>query len=77
MKSEHPLWQAIRWPLLVLLVGVVGVATATILEEAFRSEWSLTIGAPSLWLLATSSVWLLIAVVAYLVRRRRTNHSPW
>ena len=70
---EHSLWKAVRWPLLVLLAGLVGVGAATILDRVFSSEWSLTIGAPS-WgiLLPVGVVWLVIAVVNYLVHRRRT-----
>jgi hypothetical protein len=73
MALAHPLWRAIRWPLVVLLVGVVGVVAATILDAA-GSEWSLTIGAPSLMLLLPAgAVWLVIAVIAYLVGRRRAT----
>jgi hypothetical protein len=74
MAHEHSLWRAIRWPLVVLLVGLVGVATATILDEVYSNEWSLTIGAPSLWLLLPlGAVWLVVAVVTYLMHNRRTS----
>jgi hypothetical protein len=72
MESTHSLWRTIRWPLLLLLAGVVGIATATILDEVWGSEWSLTIGAPSLWFLLAGAVWLMVVVVIYVVRRRRT-----
>lgn len=72
MALEHSLWRAVRWPLVVLLFGVVGFAAATILDEVYSSELSLTIGAPSLWVvLPVGAVWLVVAVVAYLVRNRR------
>jgi hypothetical protein len=74
MEHEHSLWRAVRWPLLVLLVGLVGVGVATVLDRVFGDELSLTIGAPSLWiLLPVGAVWLVIAVVVHLVRRHRTG----
>lgn len=74
MAPEHSLWRAIRWPLMVLLLGTVGIAAATILDEVYSSEWSLTIGAPSLWfLLPVGAVWLVVAIVAYLVHNRRAG----
>lgn len=47
MALEHSLWRTVRWPLLILLIGTIGVVTATILDKVYRSEWSLTIGAPA------------------------------
>lgn len=74
MVVEHSPWRAVRWPLVVLLVGMVGIAAATILDEVYSSEWSLTIGAPSLWLLLpVGAVWLVVAIVTYLVRNRRAG----
>jgi hypothetical protein len=73
MELAHPLWRAIRWPLVVLTVGVVGVVAATILDAA-GSEWSLTIGAPSLvFLLPIGAVWLVFAVIGYFVGKRRAT----
>lgn len=74
MAHERSLWRAIRWPLVVLLVAAVGIAVATVLDEVYSSEWSLTIGAPSLWLLLpVGAVWLVVAVVVYVVRGRRAG----
>lgn len=74
MTSEHALWQTIRWPLAVLLVGAAGVVGATILDEVYSSEWSLTIGAPSLGLLLPiGAVWLVVALVTHFVHNRRTD----
>jgi hypothetical protein len=74
MALEHSLWRTIRWPLAVLLVGLAGVAAAFILDEVYSSEWSLTIGAPSLWFLVPiGAVWLVVAVVTHLVRNRRAG----
>jgi hypothetical protein len=71
---EHTLWRAVRWPLVILLVGMVGIVTATILDEVYSSEWSLTIGAPSLWfVLPVGAVWLVAVVVTHLVRNRRAS----
>jgi hypothetical protein len=74
MVQEHSLWRAVRWPLVVLLIALVGIAAATILDEVYSSEWSLTIGAPSLWLLLpVGAVWLVGAVVTYLLHNRRAS----
>ena len=74
MASKHALWQAVRWPVAVLLVGVAGIAAATILQEVFSSEWSLTIGAPSLlFLLPVGAVWLVVAIVVHVVHNRQAN----
>jgi hypothetical protein len=76
MVVEHSLWRAVRWPLAVVLVGMVGIAAAIILDEVYSSEWSLTIGAPSLWVLLPGAVWLAAAVVIYLVHRRAGGRPP-
>jgi|1185.fasta_scaffold1542178_2 hypothetical protein len=74
MVHRPSLWQSIRWPLLVLLIGLVGLAAATILDVVFGSEWSLTIGAPSLWfLLPIGGAWLILAVVLHHMRNRRPS----
>jgi hypothetical protein len=52
----------------------VGITAAIILDEVYSSEWSLTIGAPSIWLvLPFGAVWLVIAVVAHVVHNRRAG----
>jgi hypothetical protein len=73
MEPEQSLWRAVRWPLVVLLVGALGVAAAIVLDEVHSSEWWLTIGALSLSVLAAGAVWLVVEVVAHLVRRRRAS----
>lgn len=73
MALEHALWRAIRWPLVVLLVAAVGITAAVILDEVYSSEWSLTIGAPFIWVLLVGAVWLVGAVVTYLVHKRRAS----
>ena len=76
MVVEHSLWRAVRWPLVVLLVGMVGIAAAIILDEVYSSEWSLTIGAPSLWVLVPGAVWFLVAVLIHLMHNRRAGVRP-
>lgn len=74
MTPGNSLWRAARWPSAVLLVGALGVVAATVLDEVWSSEWSLTIGAPSLWLLLpVGAVWLVAVVVRHLVRHRRSG----
>ena len=74
MVHQPSLWRSIRWPLLVLLIGLAGLAAAMILDVAFGSEWSLTIGAPSLWfLLPIGGLWLVLAVVLHRLRNRRPS----
>lgn len=73
MEPKHPLWHAVMWPSVVLLVGLVGVVTAVVLDEVFSSEMSLTIGAPSLIVLAVGAVGLVVAIVVYVVRNRRAG----
>lgn len=69
MAPGRSLWRAVRWPSAVLVAGLVGIATATLLDERYSSEWSLTVGAPSLWLLLpVGAVWLVVAVVVHLRR---------
>lgn len=68
---ERRLWRAVRWPLLVLAVAVVGVGVAAVLDRTAGREWALTIGAPALTvLLPVGLVWLLVALVVHLVRRQ-------
>jgi hypothetical protein len=71
MHAEHNLWRTARWPLLVIVIAGLGVLTATVLDQAFRSEWSLTIGAPSLGiLLPLGVIWLVATIVGNFTRRR-------
>jgi hypothetical protein len=68
---ERGLWRAVRWPLLVLAVAVAGVGVGAVLDRTDGREWALTIGGPALTvLLPVGLVWLLVAVVVYLVRRQ-------
>jgi hypothetical protein len=72
MRSASDLWRAVRWPLLVVAVAVLGIAVATVLDGTAAREWALTIGGPALTvLLPVGLIWLLVAVVRYLAQRRR------
>jgi hypothetical protein len=60
--------------LVVLAIGVAGIAAAIILDEVFSSEWSLTIGAPSLLFLSPiGAVWLVVAAISHVVHNRRAG----
>jgi hypothetical protein len=75
--SQRSLWEAVRWPLLVLTVGAVGVVVAVVVDQTSAYEYALTVGAPSLWVLGAGLVWLVGAVVVHVVRRRgRTGSTP-
>lgn len=75
--SQRPLWRAVRWPLLVLTVGAVGVLVAVVVDQTSAYEYALTVGAPSLWVLGAGLVWLVVAVVVHVVRgRSRTGSTP-
>jgi hypothetical protein len=70
MQPERGLWRALRWPLLVLGVAGVGIVVAVVLDRTASREWALTIGAPALTvLLPVGLVWLVVAVIVYVVRR--------
>jgi hypothetical protein len=72
MRAGNDLWRAVRWPLLVLAIAGLGIAVATVLDQTAAREWALTIGSPALIvLLPVGLVWLLVAVIGYVVRRRR------
>jgi hypothetical protein len=76
MRAERSLWRAIRWPLLLLVVAGAGIAVAAVLDRTAVREWALTIGAPALTvLLPVGLVWLLVAVVLYVVRRQGARSS--
>jgi hypothetical protein len=72
MRSGRDLWRAVRWPLLVLAIAALGIGVASALDRTAAREWALTIGGPALTvLLPVGLVWLLVAVIRYLVQRRR------
>jgi CHASE2 domain-containing sensor protein len=48
VRSDRDLWPAVRWPLVVLAVAVVGIVVAAVLDRTAAREWALTIGGPSL-----------------------------
>ena len=71
MRSDHDLWRAVRWPLLVLAIAGVGIGAATALDQTAAREWALTIGGPALTvLLPIGLVWLAVAVIRHLAKRR-------
>lgn len=76
MQPERGLWRAVRWPLLVLMLAGLGIGVATVLDRTANSEWALTIGAPALTVLVPIGVvWLVVAVIIYLVRRQGAKSS--
>ena len=65
------LWRAVRWPLLVVAVAGLAIAVAAALDQTDAREWALTIGGPALVvLLPIGLIWLAVAVIRHLVRRR-------
>jgi hypothetical protein len=71
-RARSDLGRAVRWPLLVLAIAALGIAVATVLDHTAAREWALTIGGPALIvLLPVGLLWLLVAVVGHVVRRRR------
>jgi hypothetical protein len=71
VRSDHDLWRAVRWPLLVLAIAGVGIGVATALDQTAAREWALTIGGPALTvLLPIGLVWLAVAVIRYVAKRR-------
>jgi hypothetical protein len=76
MHNGRGLWRAVRWPLLVLVIAGVGIGVATVVDRTDSREWALTIGGPALTvLLPVGLVWLVVAVIVYLVRRRGADSS--
>jgi hypothetical protein len=76
MQPKCGMWRAVRWPLLVLAIAGMGIGVATVLDRTARSEWALTIGAPALTvLLPIGLVWLVAAIIIYVVRRQGANSS--
>lgn len=71
MRSGSDLWRAVRWPLLVLAVAGLGIVVANALDRTSGREWALTIGGPALTvLLPVGLVWLVVALIRYIVQRR-------
>jgi len=71
VHSDRDLWRAIRWPLLVLAVAGVGIVVAAAVDRTVAREWALTIGGPALTvLLPVGLVWLVVAVIRYVVKSR-------
>ena len=71
MGAPPDLWRAVRWPLLVLAVAGLAIAVATALDQTEAREWALTIGGPALVvLLPIGLIWLAVAVIRHVVRRR-------
>jgi hypothetical protein len=71
MRPERGLWQAVRWPLLVIAIAGVVIGIAVMLDRTPSRDWALPIGAPALTvLLPVGLVWLLVALVVHLVRRQ-------
>lgn len=72
MTSHPTLWQAVRWPSLLLGVAVLGIVVAALLDRTAAREWALTIGAPSLTILLPAGLlWLAVSIIRWLIRRRR------
>jgi hypothetical protein len=71
MHTRGDLWRAARWPLLTLAIAGLGVGVATALDRTAAREWALTIGGPALTvLLPVGLVWLVVALIRYVVQRR-------
>jgi hypothetical protein len=71
VQFDRDLWRAVRWPLLVLAIAGLGISVATALDRTAAREWALTIGGPALTvLLPVGLVWLAVAVIVYVVKRR-------
>jgi hypothetical protein len=70
MGAPPDLWQAVRWPLLVLAVAGLAIAVAAALDQTEAREWALTIGGPALAvLLPIGLIWLAVAVIRYVGQR--------
>jgi hypothetical protein len=70
VDRQRSLWQAVRWPLLLLAVALLGILTAVVLDQTTAREYALVIGAPSLTvLLPIALVWLVVAAIIHFARR--------
>jgi hypothetical protein len=68
------LWRTVRWPVVMIAVGVAGIVIATVLDQTPQRELALPIGAPALTiLLPVGLVWLVVALVLHAVRQRRES----
>ena len=79
MHFDRDLWRAVRWPLLVLAIAGLGIGVSAMLDRTAAREWALIIGGPALTvLLPVGLLWLVVAVISYVVKRRGgrpTSHS--
>jgi hypothetical protein len=76
MPDKRSLWVSIRWPILLLAIAGLGIIVAVILDQTGAREYALVIGAPALTvLLPIGLLWLVVALVVHLVRRRRSTSS--
>jgi uncharacterized membrane protein YedE/YeeE len=76
VHPERGVWQAVRWPLLVLVIAGVGIGVGTVLNRTARSESALTVGGPALTvLLPVGLVRLVVVVIVYVVRRQSAHSS--
>jgi hypothetical protein len=76
MRPERGLWQAVRWPLLVIAVAGVVIGIAAMVDRTPSRDWALPIGAPALTvLLPLGLIWLVVAVIVYVVRGRGADSS--
>ena len=72
MRRRSDLWRAVRWPLLILAIAGLGIGAAVALDRTAAREWALNIGGPALVvLLPIGLVWLVVALITDVVRRRR------
>jgi hypothetical protein len=71
VDTKRSMWPTVRWPLLLLAFALAGIAIATVLDQTSAREYALVIGAPALTvLLPIALVWLAIAAVVHIRRRR-------
>ena len=77
MHIEQGLWRAVRWPLLVLGVAVLGIAAAMVLDQTPAREYALVVGGPALAvLLPLGLLWLVVAAAVHVLRQRRGASTP-
>jgi hypothetical protein len=70
MNVENNFWRTARWPLLVIVLACLGVATAIVVDMTLHSEWTLTVGALSLgMLLPVGVIWLVATVIGSSTRK--------
>src|SRR5256885_977065 len=77
MLASPNLWRTARWPLLVIVIALLGIVTANVLDQTVYREWALTIGAPSIWfVLPIGVVWLAALLIDHLRHRRTVRGAP-